>query len=153
MRVEKSLLEVLVMNRLHLIIVTFIFSTLMGTASVAAPDLELDGIPNNSDNCIFIINAAQGDADLDGIGNICDGDLNQDRFVGGPDFTLFSACVGQPALGSCAAADMDGNSTVDGADFPLFVAGFNVKPGPAAGAEVHGNGAARYAGNVRSQGL
>jgi hypothetical protein len=146
-RVEKSLLEVLVMNRLHLIIFTFIFSTLTGTASVAAPDLELDGIPNNSDNCIFLVNAAQGDADLDGIGNICDGDLNQDRFVGGPDFSLFSACFGQPALGSCAAADMDGNSTVDGADFPLFLAGFNAKPGPAAGAEVHGHVSASFASN------
>ena len=43
------------MIRLYLIVVTFIFSTLMGTASVAAPDLELDGIPNNSDNCIFLV--------------------------------------------------------------------------------------------------
>ena len=129
--------------RLSLVLASILLMA-WGTPVAAAPDSEADGVPNSNDNCIFSLNPAQADADLDGIGNPCDGDLNQDGFVGGPDFSLFTGCFGQPAAASCAAADFDGNGVVDEADFPIFAAGFNAKPGPAAGAEVHGHVSSRF---------
>jgi hypothetical protein len=37
-----------------------------------APDKDLDGAPDASDNCLSLANADQSDADLDGLGDACD---------------------------------------------------------------------------------
>ena len=73
-------------------------------------DADCDGVPDVSDNCIDEANGplipdaggnVQLDVDVDGFGNACDGDFNQDDFVGGPDFTVFLGCFNKAvALGT-----------------------------------------------------
>ncbi|HKO36023.1 MAG TPA: thrombospondin type 3 repeat-containing protein [Pyrinomonadaceae bacterium] len=41
-------------------------------ADCVDPDDDNDGVPDGSDNCPFVANADQADADGDGIGNVCD---------------------------------------------------------------------------------
>ena len=70
-------------------------------------------------------------------GNVCDGDFNQDLFVGGPDFDVFLQCFGwfvgaqgPPDDPDCAESDMSGDGFVGGPDFGLFIKVFNGPPGP-----------------------
>ena len=64
----------------------------------AGEDSDADGVPDALDNCIDEPNGPvlgpndQVDSDGDGFGNVCDGDFNQDVFVGGPDFDTFLQC-------------------------------------------------------------
>jgi len=44
-------------------------------------DLDGDGVPNESDDCVWLANADQRDTDGDGIGNLCDPDVDQDGVV------------------------------------------------------------------------
>jgi uncharacterized protein (TIGR03790 family) len=44
-------------------------------------DIDGDGVPNASDNCLDLPNANQRDTDGDGYGNLCDADLNGDGIV------------------------------------------------------------------------
>ena len=48
------------------------------TITVIETDVDLDGISDTQDNCLFVANAAQRDTDGDGFGNRCDADLNND---------------------------------------------------------------------------
>ncbi|HIF94832.1 MAG: thrombospondin type 3 repeat-containing protein [Myxococcales bacterium] len=95
-------------------------------------DTDTDLIPDVFDNCSLVANGPAGqdqlDADADGFGNICDGDLDQDGVVAGSDFAAFVALFG--AAGS--AADFDGDGVVAGSDFAAFVALFGSAPGPGA---------------------
>lgn len=110
------------------------------SAGSAFAGIDGDGLADQVDNCIAEPNGpsiadaggnVQLDTDADGFGNACDGDFNQDGFVGGPDFTLFLACLNAPATSDlCLAADMDGSGIVDAADHILFLRVFNGPPGP-----------------------
>lgn len=46
-----------------------------------APDADLDGIPDDSDNCPNIPNADQADNDADGLGDVCDDDDDNDTLL------------------------------------------------------------------------
>jgi len=95
-------------------------------------DTDTDLIPDVFDNCSLVANGPAGqdqlDADADGFGNICDGDLDQDGVVAGTDFGLFVGLFGSAGT----AADFDGDGVVAGTDFVAFVALFGSAPGPGA---------------------
>jgi hypothetical protein len=102
--------------------------------SEAQEDADEDGVADHIDNCLNLANPDQRDTDIDGFGNYCDCDLNQDEFCGGPDFSLFIGCYNAATNGdpTCEAADMNGDGFVGGPDFSLFISGYNGPPGPSA---------------------
>ncbi len=46
--------------------------TISQASASPAPDADGDGVPDASDNCPSVANAAQGDADRDGVGDACE---------------------------------------------------------------------------------
>ena len=99
----------------------------LSTASFAGPpcdDTDGDLVCLEVDNCADVANPGQRDDDLDGYGNICDGDLNQDCIVGGADVGLISGNwlavppwgpnpVGNGTIG---AFDINEDNIIGGAD-------------------------------------
>jgi len=66
------------------------------------PDVDLDTIPNVSDNCPWVWNPDQLNTDGDSMGDVCDPDDDNDTILDGPD-----AC-------DTAAEDFDGEVDTDG---------------------------------------
>ncbi len=97
----------------------------------AAPDGDLDGVPDDFDNCIDVENPDQADFDapedddtsLEGVqhyGDACDADLDDDGVVGPSDFfSVFRPCLGADLdlVPDCAEADLDGDGVVAPSDF------------------------------------
>ena len=87
-------------------------------------DSDGDLVADFVDNCVFVWNSGQRDDDLDGYGNACDFDLNQDCIAGGADVGL----VGQFWLqtppwtpnpvgnGTIGAFDINQDDVIGGAD-------------------------------------
>ena len=100
----------------------------------ADTDDDADGYVVSQDNCSLIANSSQCDTDIDGYGNHCDGDFDNNGAVGAVDFNTrfvpdFKNGADLPPLDG---TDMDCNSQVNAVDFntrfvPQFKAG---KPGP-----------------------
>lgn len=113
----------------------------LSNAGVTLPDQDADGIPDEWDNCLVAPNPSQLDSDLDGIGNECDCDFDNNNFCDGSDFLIFGAnylMSVPPANPNC---DMDGNLFVDGSDFLLFGGLYLQAPGPSGLACADGTGA------------
>ena len=94
--------------------------------AIAGPDSDQDEVPDDSDNCIEVMNPNQLDADADGIGNICDADLSQDCQVNPIDLGLFKLVF----FTSDPIADFDGNGIVNVIDLGIFKSLFFLPPGP-----------------------
>jgi DMSO reductase family type II enzyme heme b subunit len=94
------------------------------------PDADSDGVPDSQDNCMLQQNAPQGDTDLDGYGNACDGDFDNDGIVFGTDFNLFMQHSNTSAPTYDEQYDLDCDDIVFGTDFNLFKQLFNGPPGP-----------------------
>lgn len=63
------------------------------------PDLDADGVPEESDNCPGFSNPTQNDLDNDGVGDVCDTDIDGDGIPNiplGPLAVLASAPAGDP---------------------------------------------------------
>jgi hypothetical protein len=114
-------------------------------ASVAGPfsgvDTDGDGVDNVLDNCTNVSNANQVDADGDGCGNHCDGDMDGSGITLINDFNTFKTCfprtvgaAGGPADDpTCTESDMDGSGGMTVGDFNLFKTEFSTggaTPGP-----------------------
>lgn len=92
-------------------------------------DTDNDGIPDSSDNCTLVSNGSQIDTDGDGYGNACDGDLDNNGFVGTRDLGMFKQAFGTEN----ANADFTGDGFVSTRDLGRFKMMFGSKPGPKAG--------------------
>lgn len=103
----------------------------MTASAGAVVDTDADLVPDQFDNCRNIKNGPgdssnQIDANLDGYGNRCDADWNNDGFINGGDFSFYVSAFNTLN----ATIDMSGDGVVNGGDFSMFVALFNTAVGP-----------------------
>jgi hypothetical protein len=95
-------------------------------------DQDGDLVPDGEDNCVALANADQRDTNLDGYGNLCDLDINDDGVIGGPDFRivlgLFGAEEGEPAYDP--DVDMDGDGAIGASEFSAVLNQFGGVSGP-----------------------
>lgn len=87
-----------------------------------------DTIPDIWDNCLAVPNDYQGDADRDGFGNKCDGDVNQSKMVNMTDFVLLIPHLS----GRNPVYDLDESGRVTLSDLARLRKMFGNAPGPSA---------------------
>ncbi len=95
----------------------------------AVVDSDGDGVADDIDNCTLVENADQRDTDLDGFGNICDADLNNDCVANVVDLGLLRTVffTGDPD------ADFNGDGVVNVIDLGILRTLFFQAPGPGQG--------------------
>lgn len=95
-------------------------------------DSDGDHVCDEQDNCSQRPNPLQIDSDLDGFGNACDLDYDNDGTVGLDDFSLlrnaFGAILGQPAF--VPRADIGGDGAIGTPEFNAMRLFFGRGPGP-----------------------
>lgn len=93
-----------------------------------APDGDGDGIPDVIDTCSTVPNAGDCDSDVDGYGNACDGDFNNDGLHTGGDITPFI----QALQASDLAGDQNCDGLLTGGDITPFIGALQAaaNPGP-----------------------
>lgn len=94
--------------------------------SVYVGDTDGDGVYDYEDNCYQIANATQFEADCDGIGNICDGDFNNDNTVDSLDTDIFI----QNFLSANAATDLNEDGISNFLDYNILTDLIGQPPGP-----------------------
>jgi hypothetical protein len=99
-------------------------------AGAPLPDTDTDGIPGEWDNCSDVSNTDQCDSNMDGYGNRCDADLNNDGAIGSPDFNLFKQEYLLAVPPGDPDADLNCDNAVGSPDFNIFKQGFLGAPGP-----------------------
>jgi hypothetical protein len=95
----------------------------------AQPDFDGDGVDDLFDNCLALANTDQSDTDLDGFGNRCDADFNDDGVVGANDVAAIAARFGLPATGN-EDFDLDSSGAVGANDIARAANSFGQPPGP-----------------------
>ena len=95
------------------------------------PDDDSDGVSDEMDNCLGVVNVGQDDSDLDDCGNLCDADYNNDGVVGFPDFGFFLQHCFKPDPPElvCHTEPVPG-CTCGFSDFGFMVSRFGGVPGP-----------------------
>lgn len=111
--------------KLALLVGLFAFGYALSASAGAVTDTDGDLVPDQFDNCRSIANGPnqtsnQVDTNLDGYGNRCDADLDNNGTVTGSDFALFVGFFGSAAP-AARVADFNGDNLVTGADFSIFV--------------------------------
>jgi hypothetical protein len=97
-----------------------------------APDADGDLVADHDDNCSETANPDQYDANLDGYGNACDADYNDDGVVGLPDFArlanAFGTVQGHPDFDP--AVDVNGDGVIGLPEYGFLGSAFGGTPGP-----------------------
>lgn len=83
----------------------FILLSATVISTLVACDADMDGIPDDMDNCPSVVNFDQTDSDGDGIGNACDTDFDADGVANEVD-----NC---PLVANSSQADADGDGVGD----------------------------------------
>jgi uncharacterized repeat protein (TIGR03806 family) len=85
-------------------------------------DEDGDDYADDFDNCRYHPNPSQLDSDADRVGNLCDGDFNNDGRVDFADLAIFRAALGSRTSDARyrASVDMNGDGLVNSADLALF---------------------------------
>ena len=91
-------------------------------------DTDFDGVDYSLDNCRAVANPDQRDTDSDGIGNLCDADLNNDCIVNAVDLGLFRLRF----FSNDPTADFNGDGVVNAIDLGQLRLAFFGAPGPSA---------------------
>ncbi len=89
-------------------------------------DTDADGVLDAVDNCIEVGNADQRDTNGDGIGNLCDADLNNDCTVNFLDLGIMKSVF----FSSDVDADLTGDGSVNFSDFSILHQDMFLSPGP-----------------------
>ena len=105
----------------------------LAAAAESAPDTDGDGVPDSLDNCKNVANpppVSDCDTDMDGYGNLCDADLNNDGLVDGLDFIGFQECSASGGDPDGLGCDLDCDTLSD--DLSSFRAAYQAGtlPGP-----------------------
>src|SRR5262249_26261 len=95
-------------RRLALVLAPMLLSFAAAPGVARAVDTDGDGVEDSHDNCRDRANADQTDTNLDGYGNACDGDFDNDGVVNAADYAIFAA-----AYGSHGTAPESGNWNPD----------------------------------------
>jgi hypothetical protein len=90
----------------------------------SAQDLDLDGVADIADNCSESHNSRQLDPDLDGYGNSCDADFDQDGDIDQDDLDFLVGC-------SDPVCDLNEDGIFGSvADFEILRSSLGGSPGP-----------------------
>src|SRR5262245_51698708 len=100
--------------------------------AAVVPDQDQDGIGDPRDDCLAIANSDQRDTDLDGFGNLCDGDFDGNLMVNALDLGRlkdgYFKQQSDPAYDP--DVDLDGNGVVNAVDLGRFRSMYLSTPGP-----------------------
>jgi len=83
-------------------------------------DSDGDGLFDAQDNCPITPNPDQLDFDMDGFGQICDADFNNDGLVGIPDWNLFRSSFSLSVPPGDPSLDMNSDGTIGIPDLNLL---------------------------------
>jgi len=116
------------MRRVSLIgLIATLAATAMLVATVAwAADGDGDGVEDSADNCLLAANPSQADADMDGFGDACDPDYDNNGIVDEDDLAALTAAYG----GDDAGFDHDGSGSVGLGDYQVASQALGGAPGP-----------------------
>jgi hypothetical protein len=110
----------------HAACLALLLLALFPASAAAFPDADADGLADGSDNCQFVANASQADADSDGLGDACDGDMDNDGYANASDAfprdVTEHADADHDGVGDNLDTDDDDDTIADGGDNCPFAA-------------------------------
>lgn len=91
------------------------------------PDTDGDGVTDDVDNCLEVVNPDQRDTDGDGYGNLCDGDFDNSCFVNFIDLATMKANFFMPGD---TDTDLNGDGNTNFPDLAIMKDLMFLAPGP-----------------------